>query len=122
MADVGKVADAEERDTVPDLPASPRFANATYHDEKGDQKNSSEKDNRDNVDVDFFDPSGVNELGRNLTRTLSHMSANRSGAAAPASVASSNSTYVMDEAFDLEKTLKECVRLCVFSRDRCVLR
>ena len=64
----------------------------------------------DTVDLHTFDPSGVNELGRTLSRVLTNGQRDTRS-----SGGDSNETYVTDkDGFDLEKALRHYMRQCVF--------
>lgn len=111
----------EERDHVPELPLGPSvagaYANAAVHNarQSSDSAHSSPKvphspgphhGSHSNVDLAMFDPSGVNQLAR----TLSRMSQQSEGKKIPGPRSikseSSNHTAVDEDSFDLEKTLR----------------
>ena len=112
----------EERDHVPELSS---FADAhmsnvqrspTLLRKSPKVPHSYAPGNRSNVSLDFFDPEGVNRLGRTLSR-MSVEGAPEQGAGAR-SVASGETadTAVGDEKFDLEKVLRNSLKeyvLCV---------
>lgn len=99
---------------MPELPLGPSvagaYANAAVHnthEQPADAPLKSEKEthhaNHSNVSVGFFDPAGVNHLGR----TLSRMSADQNARTnAVRSVASSSNETAVDDTFSLEKTLR----------------
>ncbi|TFK38290.1 pleiotropic drug resistance ABC transporter, partial [Crucibulum laeve] len=65
------------------------------------------------VDIDYFDPAGVNELRRTLTRqsTKSHHRDGRPVSRPLSSASSSESTLAVDEeSFDFQKSLRKIVR------------
>lgn len=70
------------------------------------------------VDVGFFDPDGVDQLRRTMSRVSTRLSAERErgthpphpSPGSPESVGSTNETVVMDEKFDFAKVLGEFMR------------
>ncbi|KIP01968.1 hypothetical protein PHLGIDRAFT_130987 [Phlebiopsis gigantea 11061_1 CR5-6] len=110
-------AQLEERDKVPELPSGPSVAGAYAHaaihnhDARRSEDSTDEKHihgptcNHSTVDVGFFDPAGVHQLGRTLSQMSQDPAATRRGRS---EAASSIETVVNnDEKFSLEKVLKD---------------
>lgn len=129
MADPEQQSTGEERDQVSELPHSPTMPSAhpsaLADSSRVSQESVNEKAshthtqhcNHSNVDVGFFDPAGVHQLGRTLSRTLSRMSQDQAAIHAPGrSVASSSNETIVNDGFSLEKTLGDLLKRCVFLR------
>ena len=130
---LASTSSAEEKDTVPELPATPSLAGvhanparhsphtpyqsprAPYSDGTHLERQASHVSS---VDVGFFDPSGVDRL----RRTLSHMSTEAPRKSpGTESVRSTQETAVSEEEkFDLEKCLREIMRKCVPTSFACL--
>ena len=66
-----------------------------------------------NVDLTMFDPEGMNRLGRTLSRMSQEQHVGEMARKVPGgsrSVASSSNETAVDDAFDLEKTLKDLIQ------------
>lgn len=110
MSDLASDA-GEGRDHVADLP--PGSPNAAPH--KGERSPALSNNppgtplhghgHHSTVSVDFFDPAGVNQLGRTLSRMSQSLQTQRTQ-----STTSSNETAI-DPKFDLEKTLRRALRM-----------
>jgi hypothetical protein len=104
MSDFTINTTGEERDQVSELPLGPSHIDSpTNPNQSPKSQHTHLHGNHSNVSLDFFDPAGVNRLGR----TLSQMSGTQQRSAH--SVASSNDTVVGDK-FDLEKTLRAALQ------------
>ena len=118
MADPAQLSAGEERDKVPELPLGSSYAHAAIHDHdaRRSEDSTSEKHthgphcNHSTVDVGFFDPAGVHQLGRTLSRMSQDPGATHHG---HSEAASSIETVVNDEKFSLEKVLKDRLQKCV---------
>lgn len=120
MSDPEQLAQGEAQDAVPELPLGPSIlgsqVNAAIHNATHSPKHSPQishhhpthlRNNSSHVDVGFFDPEGVGELRRTMSRV--------SGVVAPTTpkpepAASSLSDATLDGSFDFEKVLRDVMR------------
>lgn len=119
VQDPEQSAQGEAIDFVPELPLVPPVPSATHHhhhlhthhpskDER--PHNPRQPSHTRSVDIEFFDPSGVGEL----RRTLSRVSTERGQAIAPSQISEvSDDTLTSEAQFDLEKCMREFVQKCV---------
>ncbi|CAL1709796.1 unnamed protein product [Somion occarium] len=116
VQDPEQSAQGEAIDFVPELPLVPPVPSATHHhhhlhthhpskDER--PHNPRQPSHTRSVDIEFFDPSGVGEL----RRTLSRVSTERGQAIAPSQISEvSDDTLTSEAQFDLEKCMREFVQ------------
>lgn len=121
MSDPEQLIQNEEQDAVPELPLGPSvlgaygnvaFHNATHSPEHSPQLSHHRpaqlrNNSGSHVDVGFFDPEGVGELRRTLSRVSAAASTT---APKPENGISSMSEATLDGSFDFEKVLRDIMR------------
>ena len=124
MADPAQLSSTgEERDKVPELPHGAYTHTATHdHETRRSGESMNEKHthqhgphcSHESVDVGFFDPAGVHQLGRTLSRMSQDQAVGQQQE--HRSVASSSvETAVDGDKFSLEKVLQDMLQKCVRS-------
>lgn len=117
MSDPEQLAQSEAQDAVPELPLGPSilgaYGNAALHNATHPPDHSPQlsfhrpthmRNNSSHVDVGFFDPEGVGELRRTMSR------ASGVQAPKPENRESSMSEATLDGSFDFEKVLRDVMR------------
>lgn len=98
--------DMDRKSSTPDRPAFGQHIAAMESSTQLHKYPPSKEEHHTNVDVHHFDPSGVAQLGRTLSRAMTHEQSRMSGASED-----SAETFVVEgEAFDLEKVLRHYMK------------
>lgn len=124
MSNPQQLDQTEIQEKVPQLPLGPSVAGAAVNAAVENQSNNSPRPShsrpyavhhgsRSRVDVDFFDPEGVDDLRRTLSRSTDRARPPVPGGA-PSISRNSDDTAFETGKFDFEKVLRDVVRQYVF--------